>query len=198
MISIYRPGTSSLHRLSAGPKILFFAILTLIMGLSLTSLPMLAIALVVVVGLYVLAGFGLTGFARQALALRWVLLAMLIPQLVFLPIETAAINSSRVLLVILACTLLSMTTRVPALLEACERGLTPLWRFGVDPRRIGLVLALTLTTIPTIVRFGMDIRDAQRARGITPWPHTFVVPLLVASLRHADHLAEALVARGAS
>jgi hypothetical protein len=39
MISIYRPGTSSLHRLSAGPKILFFAILTLIMGLSLTSLP---------------------------------------------------------------------------------------------------------------------------------------------------------------
>jgi biotin transport system permease protein len=40
------------------------------------------------------------------------------------------------------------------------------------------------------------VRHAQVARGATASPTAFVVPLVVRSLRHADRLADALVARG--
>ncbi|MGP3534019.1 CbiQ family ECF transporter T component [Microbacterium sp. RD1] len=198
MISLYRPGTSPLHRLPAGPKVLLLATIVLAIGLAGKTWPAVAVCLVVVVALFALAGHGARVLARQVFALRWVLVATFIPQVIFLPLETAAINTCRVLLAVLACALLSMTTRVPDLLATTERALGPLRRFGVDPTRIGFVLTLTITTIPTIVQLAHGIRDAQRARGITPWPHRFVMPLLIASMRHADQLGEALVARGAT
>ena len=177
---------------------MLFAILTLTIGIAANRPAAVGASLALVAVLYLLSGLGLNMLARQAGGLRWVMVATLLPQVVFLPVATAAINTSRVMLVILACALLSMTTRVPDMLATCERALGPLRRFGVDPALVGLTLALTLTTIPTIVRFGYDIRDAQRARGVPLRPQTFVVPLLVASLRHADHLTESLAARGAA
>ena len=60
-----------------------------------------------------------------------------------------------------------------------------------------MLLATTVTAIPVIAGFAAAIREAQRARGVRLLPHAVVVPLLVMSLKHADDLAEAMVARGA-
>ena len=196
MIVLYRPGTSLLHRMPAGAKVLVFAALVLAIALTANSVWTLPTAGILAISLYLMAGLGIPTLVRQLYAARWIALVMLVTQVFFLPVLAAISNTSRVLVVIVLAALITLTTRVPALLDATERALAPLRRFGVNPAGIGLVLALTITAIPVIGGFAADIREAQRARGVPVRLQTFVVPLLVMSLKHSDELADALTARG--
>jgi biotin transport system permease protein len=196
MIVLYRPGTSLLHRMPAGAKVLVFAALVLAIALTADSVWTLPTAGILAISLYLMAGLGMPTLLRQLYAARWIALVMLVTQVFFLPVLAAVSNTSRVLVVIVLAALITLTTRVPALLDATERALAPLRRFGVNPAGIGLVLALTITAIPVIGGFAADIREAQRARGAPVRLQTFVVPLLVMSLKHSDELADALTARG--
>ena len=196
MIVLYRPGTSLLHRMPAGAKVLVFAALVLAIALTANSVWTLPTAGILAISLYLIAGLGMPTLLRQLYAARWIALVMLVTQVFFLPVLAAISNTSRVLVVIVFAALITLTTRVPALLDATERALAPLRRFGVNPAGIGLVLALTITAIPVIGGFAADIREAQRARGAPVRLQTFAVPLLVMSLKHSDELADALTARG--
>ena len=196
MIVLYRPGTSLLHRMPAGAKVLVFAALVLAIALTANSVWTLPTAGILAISLYLMAGLGIPTLLRQLYAARWIALVMLVTQVFFLPVLAAISNTSRVLVVIVLAALITLTTRVPALLDATESALAPLRRFGVNPAGIGLVLALTITAIPVIGGFAADIREAQRARGAPVRLQTFVVPLLVMSLKHSDELADALTARG--
>jgi biotin transport system permease protein len=98
--------------------------------------------------------------------------------------------------VIVVAGLLALTTRVTALLDAFERGLAPLERLHVDPRRVALLLAVTLNTLPVLARAAAQVREAQRARGVRPSLRRFAVPFLVLALKHADELGDTLTARG--
>ena len=196
MIVLYRPGTSLLHRMPAGLKVLVFAVLALAIALTAGSVWTLPIAGLGTVYLYLLAGLGIPTLLRQLSATRWIVLVMLVTQVLFLPVFIAVTNTSRVLVVVLLAALITLTTRIPALLDATDQALAPLRRFGVNAPGIGLLLALTITAIPVIGGFATEIREAQRARGVPVRLQTFVVPLLVMSLKHSDELADALTARG--
>lgn len=196
MISLYLPGTSPLHRMSAGAKVLLFAVVALGIAVSSGSPWALPASWGLVIAGYLLAGFGPRTLLVQVVAVRWVLLVMLITQLLFLPVLVAASNTGRVLAVIVLASLITLTTRIPQLLDTTERALGPLRRFGVNPGAVGLLLALTITVIPVIGGFADSLREARRARGARPGLRGFVVPLLVMSLKHSDELADALTARG--
>lgn len=196
MIVLYVPGSSVLHRAPAGAKVLVFAILALAIALTARNVWTLPVAGCLAVALYLLAGFGIRVFLRQVWAVRWIVVVMLATQVIFLPLTVAVTNTGRVLVVIVLAALITLTTRIPALLDATERALAPLRRFGVNPAAVGLLLALTITAIPVIGGFATDIREARRARGAPARLQTFVVPLLVMSLKHSDELADALAARG--
>ena len=196
MIVLYRPGASLLHRMPAGLKVLLFAALALAIALAAGNVWALPAAGLIAVSLYLLAGLGIFTLLRQLHSARWIVLMMLVTQLLFLPVSVAVANTSRVLVVILLASLITLTTRIPALLDATDHALAPLRRFGVNTAGIGLLLALTITAIPVIGGFATEIRDAQRARGGPVRLQTFVVPLLVMSLKHSDELADALTARG--
>ena len=71
-----------------------------------------------------------------------------------------------------------------------------LTRIGLDPERIGLLIALSIRAVPVVAGLATEVRDAQRARGLETDLRAFAVPLIIRSLRHADTVAEALVARG--
>ncbi|QHO71223.1 hypothetical protein BHD05_14205 [Marisediminicola antarctica] len=180
----------------AGPKVLIFMALTLAITLAARSAWALPALFALVVGGYLVAGLGMRDLLRQVVVVRWVMLVMLLAQLVFLPPLVAVANTGRVLTVIVLAALITLTTRIPDLLDATERSLAPLRRFGVNPSSIGLLLAMTITAIPVIAGFAASIREAQRARGVPLRIGTFVVPLLVMALKHSDDLADALVARG--
>ncbi|HWU47195.1 MAG TPA: energy-coupling factor transporter transmembrane component T [Humibacter sp.] len=198
MLSLYRPGEGRLHRMPAGPKTLL--LLVLVLGVSLLPSAWWAAAAAATLSIlaYVLAGLGggMHELGRQLLAIRWVIVITAASQLIFLGPEQAVANTARVAAAIVLAALLVLTTRVSALLDAIERGLGPLARFGLDPGRAALLLTVTLNTIPVLAGLARDIRDAQRARGGRADLRAFTVPFLVMALKHADELGDALAARG--
>lgn len=196
MLTLYRPGIGWMHRAPAGPKA--FVLLVVVLGVSLLPSTYLAAgiaAFVTVLG-YLVTGLGLRELGRQVVGVRWVIVITLGAQLLFLQTEPAVANTSRVLAAILLAAMLVLTTRVTDLLDAFERGLRPFARFGVDPERVALVLAVAITTVPVLIRLASGVREAQKARGAGGGLRAFVIPFLVVSLKHADDLGEALTARG--
>ncbi|WGD36878.1 energy-coupling factor transporter transmembrane protein EcfT [Lysinibacter sp. HNR] len=201
MLTLYRPGDGWLHRMPAGPKLVF--LLLAVLGVS--ALPVswgatLAASLAGIVA-YAVAGLrdgflGMCELVRQVWTVRWIILATLISQLVFLGPEPAIANTARVTVAIVLAGLLVLTTRVSTLLNTVERGLIPLRVLRIDPQRAALLLTVALGCIPVLVGLAGEVRDAQRARGARGGLRVFVVPYVVLVLKHADELGDALAARG--
>ena len=195
MISLYRPGTSVVHRMAAGPKLAVIAIVTLVVSLWAQSALAASVTLVGVFGLYALAGFGPAMWVTQLWALKWIAVFLAVVQFVFQGGEAAYVTTVRVVAVILLAALMTLTTRTTDLLDTIQRLLGPLRRFGLDPWRVAFTLSLAIALVPVIADMSRRIREAQQARRVRLGPRS-IVPLLVMSLRHADDVADALTARG--
>jgi biotin transport system permease protein len=200
MVTLFRPGNSLLHLLPAGPKLLVLMILIAVISI-VGSNPMGAlVALLATAMLYSLAFAAQAGsvlFLKQIWSLKWLLLLIVVPQLIFgasWPIVWA--NAVRLTAAILLATLFTFTTKNSELMLAIERTFKPLGRIGIKPETASLTLAMTINAIPMITKFLAQTKEAQQARGIKPTATLITVPLLVASLKYADEFAEALSARG--
>ena len=118
----------------------------------------------------------------------------------------AAINYSlRLVVAVIAATLILLTTTPTQLTDAFDAALAPLARIGLPAHEIAMVFSLMLRFIPTIADETQAILDAQTARGGALAEGTLVrriravvpvvVALLASSLRHANGLSRALDAR---
>lgn len=154
---------------------------------------------------FLYAGSGISGLAAQLWRLRWLVVIVTVPQLIFLTPEETALNVARILGVVMMAAVFTLTTPSSAVLRAFERLLAPLeraglGRLGFNAERISLALSLTIRSVPLVLSFHQEIREAQRARGVHGSLRggmlSAVLPLLVMSLRHAEETAEALAARG--
>ncbi|MCU1477791.1 MAG: energy-coupling factor transporter transrane protein EcfT [Subtercola sp.] len=198
MLTLYRPGTSWFYRAPAGPKAFVLLLVVLAVSLLPSTYLSAAIAGAVTVLAYIVSRVGVAELGHQVVATRWIIVITFGFQVLFLPMESAIANTARVVAAIVIAALLVLTTRVGDLLDAFERGLRPFTRFGLDPARVALVLAVAITTIPVLTRLAVGVREAQRARGARAGLRSFVIPFLVVSLKHADELGDALTARGVS
>ncbi|WP_138274886.1 energy-coupling factor transporter transmembrane component T family protein [Rhodoluna limnophila] len=196
MFSLYRPGTSILHRINGGPKIVALAIIVLLISITGRNLVALSVAAIAMVVTYLFAGFGISGFLKDLWQTRWLVLLMVVPQLIFLTLEQTVVNSGRVLISVMFATLLSLTTKTSDMMIAIECVLGPFRRFGVAPEVVALLLSITITTIPVLAGFVNQVRLAQVARGARPRLSRTAVPVLVLALKHADEMADAMAARG--
>lgn len=196
MISLHRPGRSILHRAPAAVKLGALTVLALGISLLGDQWPLLAAAGGCTALGFLATGFGVGELGRQLIALRWLVVIMIVPQLIFLGLEAALLNTARVCIVVLLAALVTLTTPMGELLDVVERLVTPLRRFGIAPTKVGLLLSLTITTIPVIAGIAGQIREARIARGGSRASYRMVLPLLVASLQQGDQLADALRARG--
>lgn len=195
-LGLYVPGRSPVHRVRPGLKLL----LLLLAGAAtvLVDRPwQVGAALLVVLILYAVARIRLSLLARQARPLLWVLLLVGAFHVVLNGWERAVVVVGVIVSLVLLAGLVTLTTRTEDLVAVLVRVLGPARRLGVDPERVGLLLALSLRSVPVVVELAEEVRDAQRARGLTSSPRAFAVPLVIRALRHADELGEALVARGA-
>ncbi len=195
MIGSYVAGRSPVHRAPAGLK------LAVLLAAGATAVlldrPLLiGAALLVVLAAY--AGARLPWFTpwAQLRPLIWLLGFTVVFHLVVSGWAASTVVVGRIVVLVLLAGLITLTTRTTALVEVVVRCARPLARFGVDPERVGLILALGIRCVPLVVGLAEEVRDAQRARGLTASPAAFAVPLVVRSLRRADALGEALVARG--
>jgi biotin transport system permease protein len=195
MIGLYLHGDSPVHRAPAGLKLALLAI-----GLSAVTLlasPItVAVALVVVVAVAALARVGAKALVAQVRPLLWVVVALGLFQWLLSGWRAAVTVCGSILLAVLSAALVTLSTRTEDLLDAVVRGLGPLRRIGVRPERVALLLALVIRTVPVLVRIVEEVREARIARGAQRSARAFAVPVVIRTVRHADRLGEALVARG--
>lgn len=195
-LGIYRPGRSQVHRLAAGAKLA--ALVAAGVGSVFLDRPgQVAAALGLVALGYAVAHLPPRVLLQQARPLLWVLLLVGAFHVFVNGWERAVVVTGVILALVLLAGLVTLTTRTSDLIDALVRALAPLRRLGVDPQRIGLLLALGIRSVFVVAHIAEEVRDAQRARGLTASPRAYAVPLIIRSLRHADELGEALVARGA-
>ncbi|MDR2997354.1 MAG: energy-coupling factor transporter transmembrane protein EcfT, partial [Microbacterium sp.] len=96
---------------------------------------------------------------------------------------------------VLLADLVTRTTRMGDLLAVLDRVLRPFRRVGVDPQTVALTISLAIAMVPVIAGLTEQVRDAQRARGVRLGIRA-ALPLLVLTMKHADEVGDALVARG--
>ncbi|QNN52886.1 energy-coupling factor transporter transmembrane component T family protein [Nocardioides mesophilus] len=194
-LGLFVPGDSALHRARAGHKLLLLLVLGAVSFL-LDEVWQVGVGLAAVAGLYGVAGIGPRLLLRQLRPLLWVLGATALFHVLVSGWQRAAVVVGVLVLLVLAAALVTLTTRTTAMVDALVAAVRPLRRLGVDPDRVGLLLALGIRSVPVVIALAEEVRDAQLARGLSASPRAFAVPLIVRSLRHADALGEALVARG--
>ncbi len=193
-MSTYRTGRSWLHRAPAGGKLLGLAV-AMVAVLMVGSPAGLAVAAALTVLLYASTGL-VAALPGEVWPLRWLVGVLVAFQWITAGLTAAVVVTGRLVVAVAAAALVTLTTRVIDMLDVFERGLRPLRRLGVDAERVALVLALAVRAVPVVTGLAAEVRDAQRARGLGASPRAYAVPLVVRSLRHADALGEALVARG--
>ncbi len=216
----YYPGNSLVHRLDPRAKLL--AMPLIMAGVLLAQGPVgyLAAGLPILFG-YAMAKVPLTALWRGMRFLWIFLIISLVLQAVTYPGETlwewGIITVSReglslglrliyrLVLLVLAAMLLTMTTTPVNLTGAMEKLLQPLKRLGVPVHELAMMMTIALRFVPTLLEEAEVVMKAQQARGGSLTTGSLekrlgatialLVPLLAGSLRRAEELAIAMEAR---
>ncbi|MFQ6392566.1 energy-coupling factor transporter transmembrane component T family protein [Nocardia sp. KC 131] len=196
MIGVYRPGDSLLHRMPAGLK-LSLLIVSIVAATVFARTPLsVGIVGLAAAGLFAVAGIPWKVVVAQLRPMVWMLLIIAAFQVWITSPARAVVVCGVLLISVALAALVTLTTRVTDMLDAVTRALGPLRRVGVDPERVGLLLALAIRCVPLLTGIVHDVAEARRARGLQ-WSMTaLVTPVLVRALRTADAMGDALAARG--
>ena len=219
-IAQYYARPSPIHRLD--PRCKVVAVTALVVGLFLRS----SFAALAVYGLAAAAGLLLSGVplgwvARGLRPVVWLLVLTFVVQLLFAPgpafyslgplhlsmrgLAIAGYLSLRLVVLVVASLLLTLTTPPIALTDALAWLSRPLRRLRVPTEELALMVTIALRFIPTLMQEIDTIMKAQRARGASftrggPLRRAralvpVLVPLFILSFRRADELALAMEAR---
>lgn len=195
MISLYLPGNSFLHRMSAGPKILILCLSSIVI-LPVKSLTVVLLFGLIVVGLY------------ASIRINWrSLLTTLKPLLPFLLIilllhvwagsaMEGAVVITRLLALVLLANLVSMTTLMADMMAAMQPVFQPLKYVGVNPRKISIAVALMIRFAPVIFASFESLQESWRARSSAKPRWHLLAPLTIQTLKLADSVGDALQSRG--
>ncbi len=219
-IAQYYPGTSVLHR--ADPRAKFVAVAAVAVALfTRDSFAALAVYAAAATVAFVLSRVPARWLWRALRPVLWLIGLTFFAQVLFAPgvpfvefgpfelsregLRLAAFLSVRLVVLILAGSVLTLTTAPVALTDALAWLGRPLRRLRVPSDELALMVTIALRFIPTLLVELDAIMRAQRARGadfssggpvrraraLVP----VLVPLFVVSFRRADDLALAMEAR---
>jgi biotin transport system permease protein len=193
--SLYWPGSSWLHRMPAGVKLL--ALLAGATAVVVANRP--AVSAAVLVGLVAVirsTGVPWREIARRGRPILFVVVLLAVFQaLIGRPVE-GMVAGVRLLAVAALALAVTLTTSATQIVDWLERTLR---RLRVRPARvfrIGLVIGLALRSLDHLGVVVHRVLDARRARGLHRNLRAFAVPTIVAAARFAHGAGEALEARG--
>jgi biotin transport system permease protein len=149
-----------------------------------------------------LAVFGLYGIAgiprsEILLALRpafWMLLFIFIVQIYFESLQLASFVILRFVTMILAASLLTLTTKTSDLIAALEQFFN---RFLPEhiAETISLAFSLCFRFIPLVRQTFDEVTEAQKARGHHKDWRALATPTIIRTLKSADEISQAIIAR---
>ncbi|HHY96316.1 MAG TPA: energy-coupling factor transporter transmembrane protein EcfT [Firmicutes bacterium] len=216
----YYPGDSLLHRLDPRTKIGVVGALVVVLFF-LYRWPAFAILGAVLLAGLVVAGIPLSLLWRSLRSILVLILFTFVLQLFMTPgpvwwklgpltatyagLRMGLVTAGRLVLLIVATSLLTFTTSPIALTDGLEYLLRPLRRLGVPAHEIAMMMSIALRFIPTLLEEAEKIMKAQMARGADFQSGNLIrrarsmvpilVPLFVSAFRRADDLAMAMEAR---
>ena len=113
--------------------------------------------------------------------------------------------TTRVIILFLSVTVLTLTTSLVMLVDAVERLSAPLRRIGVPNQELALAGAIAVRFVPTLVEEAEKLVNAQTARGakldVGSWLDRtrarlpLLIPLMIGTLQRADDLVAAMNSR---
>jgi len=195
MLTLTSPVETWAHRLPAGMKLAALAVATTVLvQMDGTAV---AVAVGAVVALYLALGLP---FARHGLRM----LRPLWPFLLVLALWHGWTGDgargleigTKMLAAVALANLVTMTTRLDDLIAVVERGAAPLARLGLDPRVLAVAIALAVRFTPVLFSRTGQLLEAWRARSPRRPGWRVLLPAVLLALDDADHVAEALRARG--
>ena len=195
MIGAYVPGRTPLHRLPFAAKLAGLVVVSIALN-KLGDWRALALVVAATVALYAALGPPMLRRLADLRPLWPMLLAIAVLQLVFDSPALAAASVLRILALVALSALVTYTTTTTEMLETLEPLFAPLRWVGLNPRVPALAIALVLRLVPMLLDLWAEKEEAWRARSGRRPSVRLVPSFLAAALAMADHLAEALDARG--
>lgn len=216
----YYPGESVIHRLDPRSKLLIVS--SLIVGIFFVRrLEGLAGFAAIICLIAVLARIPLGYLLRSLRPLLIVIILTFAVNALFTPgdavatvwivtvtregIQRGLFMTIRLVLLITASSLLTLTTSPMSLTDGLERTLNPFKRIGVPAHEFAMMMTIALRFIPTLLEEADRTMKAQMARGadfesgsLIRRARSFIpllVPLFIGAFRRADDLAVAMEAR---
>ena len=217
----YFPGDSAIHRMDPRMK-LILTILYIVGVFCVGNLPGYAIALLFLYIVVRISGIKFSYLLKGIKPLRFIIIFTFVLNLFFSNGTTPLIDwwiihitregltqavhySLRLVFLVLATSLMTLTTSPIALSDGIELLLSPLKRFHFPAHELAMMMTIALRFIPTLLEETDKIQKAQMARGADFESGNLIerakamipllVPLFVSSFRRANELAMAMEAR---
>ena len=196
MISLISPVKTRAHGWPAGAKLGALCLASVVL-FSLPNVWWQVIAAALTAMLYVLPG---PVFLRHGARRLWPLWPFVVLILVWHVATGAAAQGSmialRMLSAVALANLVTMTTSLSDMMQVVRVLLAPFARFGLNLRAIELAAAMVIRFTPVLAQKGSALAMAWRARSRRRAGWRVIVPFMVLAMDDADHVAQALRARG--
>ena len=119
--------------------------------------------------------------------------------------ETTLVMLSRIILLVLYTSILTLTTPPNEITYGLEKFLSPLKIFRFKVSKMALSISIALRFIPTVIDEANKILKSQACRGIDYYHSTLkgkfvaikalIIPMFVLTVKRADELADAMEVR---
>jgi biotin transport system permease protein len=196
MLALTSPVETPFHRLPAAAKLLFLAGFTFAV-FQIERPVLMLLPMGFAASAYLLAGRAFLRQGGRALRPLWVFVAVILAwHGIAQEIATGLTLSGRILTTVAMANLVTMTTRLDDLIAVATGLLRPLERLGVRTGVVGFAIALVIRFTPVLIGKGQALAEAWRARSPRRPRWNIVIPVTLAALDDAEHVAEALRARG--
>lgn len=196
MISLTSPVETRAHGWRAGAKLGALCVATMIL-FSVGSIWLHTTALALTLLLYAAPGrvFFIAGMTR--LKILWPFLALIIVwHYVTDDLITGTVIALSMIVAVALANLVTMTTQLSQMMAVVSWLTTPLRRIGVKTRGIDLGIALVVRFTPVLMHKGQMLALSWRARSYRRLGWRMIIPFAVLAIDDAEHVAEALRARG--
>ena len=198
MLTLTSPVETRLHRVSPALKLALLAVWTAVL-FWINSPVLLLAALALIAALHLPGGMVFARHATAMLRPLWPFIAVVaLWHLWTQDIRGGLVIILRMFAAVAAANLVTMTTRLDDMMAVVERIARPLARFGLPAKTLAMAMALVIRFIPVMMGRHAQITDAWRARSARRAGWRVLLPTILAALDDADHVAEALRARGGS
>jgi biotin transport system permease protein len=196
MLTLTAPQTTIFHKIPAAQKLLLLCVVSTAL-FQIGSLSILACLTCAMMALYLSQGWS---FAKFGARMLWPLWPFVVIIAIYHGITNDIVAGSeiimRMLIAVALANLVTMTTPLNDMIEVLMDLLGPLQWIGLSRKPVALTIALFIRFIPTLIERGITMHAALRARSAGKSGWRIVVPLTLSVLNDAEHVANALRARG--